>query len=156
MGKTDMAAVITIDGPSGSGKGTIAHLVAQRLGWHCLDSGALYRLVGLAAARAGIGDDQFDELARIARTMDASFTGRRTLLNGEDVSLEIRSEKAGNAASRVAAVPQVRAALLDWQRAYARQPGLVADGRDMGTVVFPCPGENLSHRECRGARAKAL
>jgi len=137
MGKTDMAAVITIDGPSGSGKGTIAHLVAQRLGWHCLDSGALYRLVGLAAARAGIGDDQFDELARIARTMDASFTGRRTLLNGEDVSLEIRSEKAGNAASRVAAVPQVRAALLDWQRAYARQPGLVADGRDMGTVVFP-------------------
>ena len=122
MGKTDMAGVITIDGPSGSGKGTIAQLVAQRLGWHCLDSGALYRLVGLAAARAGIGDDQFDELARIARTM---------------VSLEIRSEKAGNAASRVAAVPQVRSALLDWQRAYARQPGLVADGRDMGTVVFP-------------------
>ena len=137
MGKTDMAGVITIDGPSGSGKGTIAQLVAQRLGWHCLDSGALYRLVGLAAARAGIGDDQFDELARIARTMDASFPGGRILLDGDDVSLEIRSEKAGNAASRVAAVPQVRSALLDWQRAYARQPGLVADGRDMGTVVFP-------------------
>ncbi len=137
MGKTDMAGVITIDGPSGSGKGTIAQLVAQRLGWHCLDSGALYRLVGLAAARAGIGDDQFDELARIARTMDASFPGGRILLDGDDVSLEIRSEKAGNAASRVAAVPQVRSALLDWQRAYARQPGLVADGRDMGTVVCP-------------------
>ena len=137
MGKTDMAGVITIDGPSGSGNGTIAQLVAQRLGWHCLDSGALYRLVGLAAARAGIGDDQFDELARIARTMDASFPGGRILLDGDDVSLEIRSEKAGNAASRVAAVPQVRSALLDWQRAYARQPGLVADGRDMGTVVFP-------------------
>ena len=85
-----MAGVITIDGPSGSGKGTIAQLVAQRLGWHCLDSGALYRLVGLAAARAGIGDDQFDELARIARTMDASFPGGRILLDGDDVSLEIR------------------------------------------------------------------
>lgn len=132
-----MVPVITIDGPSGSGKGTIAHLVARRLGWHCLDSGALYRLAGLAAERSGVEPDRVDKLAQIARSMDVVFDDGRVLLDGDDVTLAIRSETAGNAASRVAAIPQVRAALLEWQRGYAKAPGLVADGRDMGTVVFP-------------------
>jgi cytidylate kinase len=132
-----MERVITIDGPSGSGKGTIAEQVAKRLGWHCLDSGALYRLVGLAAERAGIELDQAGKLADLARTMEAEFKGGCVFLQGEDVSTAIRTETAGNAASKVAALPAVREALLDWQRAYARAPGLVADGRDMGSVVFP-------------------
>jgi cytidylate kinase len=129
--------VITIDGPSGSGKGTIAEMVAKRLGWHCLDSGALYRLVGLAAERADIELDQAGKLADLARTMEAEFKDGRVFLQGEDVSTAIRTETAGNAASKVAALPEVREALLDWQRNYARAPGLVADGRDMGSVVFP-------------------
>jgi cytidylate kinase len=132
-----MIRVITIDGPSGSGKGTIAAHLAERLGWHCLDSGALYRLVGLAAGRVGVGLEQPAKLAEIARNMRVEFRDGQVYLDGEDVSLDIRSETAGNAASRVAAVPALRAALLDWQRAYARAPGLVADGRDMGSVVFP-------------------
>jgi cytidylate kinase len=129
--------VVTIDGPSGSGKGTIARLLADRLGWHCLDSGALYRLVGVAADRAGVPFDDPAALAEIARGLPAVFDGERILLGGEDVSTLIRTEQAGALASRVAAVPAVREALLDWQRAQARAPGLVADGRDMGTVVFP-------------------
>ncbi|MCP4996814.1 MAG: (d)CMP kinase [Gammaproteobacteria bacterium] len=129
--------VITIDGPSGSGKGTIANRVAERLGWHCLDSGALYRLVGLAAQRAGVTADKPREVAEIARGMQVEFKPGRVLLEGEDVSRMIRTETAGNEASKVAVIPEVRAALLDWQRNYARTPGLVADGRDMGTVVFP-------------------
>ena len=132
-----MAAVITIDGPSGSGKGTIAELLAKRLGWHCLDSGALYRLVGLAAERAGISFDDAAKLAETARSMDVEFRSGQVLMDGEDVSTAIRTETAGNAASKVAAVPEVRDALLQWQRDYAREPGLVADGRDMGSVVFP-------------------
>jgi len=129
--------IITIDGPSGSGKGTIAERVAARLGWHCLDSGALYRLVGLAAERAGVGPEQPEQLAEIARTLQVEFRGGTIFLAGEDVGTAIRTEQAGNAASRVAAVPEVRTALLEWQRSYAREPGLVADGRDMGSVVFP-------------------
>lgn len=132
-----MAPVITIDGPSGSGKGTIATLVAQRLGWHCLDSGALYRLLGLSAERAGIGLDQGEKLADLARSMEVEFRGREIFLDGVEVSTDIRTEKAGNAASKVAALPAVREALLQWQRSCARAPGLVADGRDMGSVVFP-------------------
>jgi cytidylate kinase len=132
-----MAAVITIDGPSGSGKGTIAELLAKRLGWHCLDSGALYRLVGLAAERAGISFDDAAKLAETARSMEVEFRPGQVLMDGEDVSTAIRTETAGNAASKVAAVPEVREALLQWQRDYAREPGLVADGRDMGSVVFP-------------------
>ncbi len=132
-----MAAVITIDGPSGSGKGTIAERLAKRLGWHCLDSGALYRLVGFAAERAGISFDDAAKLAEIARSMSVEFRSGQVLLNGEDVSSAIRTETAGNAASKVAALPEVREALLQWQRDYAREPGLVADGRDMGSVVFP-------------------
>lgn len=129
--------IITIDGPSGSGKGTIAARVAERLGWHFLDSGALYRLVGLAAERANCDVTNPAGLATIARNLRVEFRGARVLLEGEDVSLAIRTETAGNAASRVAAVPEVRAALLDWQREKAKPPGLVADGRDMGSIVFP-------------------
>ncbi|MES9938840.1 MAG: (d)CMP kinase, partial [Sedimenticola sp.] len=129
-----MARVITIDGPSGSGKGTIAELVAERLGWHCLDSGALYRLVGLAVDRADIGFEDAAKIAEIARNLDVEFQGRKILMSREDVSLAIRTETAGNNASKVAAIPEVRAALLAWQQDYAREPGLVADGRDMGSV----------------------
>jgi cytidylate kinase len=131
------ARIITIDGPSGSGKGTIAGLLAKRLGWRVLDSGALYRLVGLAAERAGISLDAEDKIAEMARNMKVSFESGAVLMAGEDVSLAIRSETAGNNASKVAALPAVRQALLEWQRKQACAPGLVADGRDMGTVVFP-------------------
>ncbi len=135
-----MIPVITIDGPSGSGKGTIASLLAERLGWEVLDSGALYRLVGYAAEKSGIGFDQVDNLCEIARNLNVTFKGDQILLDGEEVSRFIRTEMAGNAASKVAAVPEVRAALLEWQRSFAREPGLVADGRDMGSVVFPDAG----------------
>ena len=132
-----MIAVITIDGPSGTGKGTLATLLATRLGWHCLDSGALYRVLGLAAERRGIDLDEGLALAPLAATLMVTFDGGRVLLDGEDLGNSIRSEAAGAAASRVAVHPEVRTALLDWQRRQARAPGLVADGRDMGTVVFP-------------------
>ncbi len=129
--------VLTIDGPSGSGKGTVAARVAEKLGWHVLDSGALYRLTALAARRAGVDFADHAAVAEIARKLPVRFEGGKVFLDGEDVSLAIRTETAGNDASKVAAIPEVRAALLDWQRGYARQPGLVADGRDMGTKVFP-------------------
>lgn len=137
------APVIAIDGPSGSGKGTIAHAAARRLGWHLLDSGALYRLVALAAERRGVPLHDEAALARVAAGLEAEFlsgeTDRssRTLLEGEDVSEAIRSQRCGESASRVAALGAVRRALLARQRALRRPPGLVADGRDMGTVVFP-------------------
>ena len=129
--------VITIDGPSGSGKGTIAARLAERLGWGVLDSGALYRLVGLAVTRAGVDFGDAAAVAQLARNLPVQFRSGQVWLDGEDVSLAIRTETAGNNASRVAAIPAVREALLSWQRDYARMPGLVADGRDMGTVVFP-------------------
>lgn len=149
-----MTPVITIDGPSGSGKGTIAEQVAKRLGWHCLDSGALYRLLGLSADRAGISIDQVDKLAQLARTMKVEFRQGEVFLDGEEVTLAIRSESAGNAASKVAAVPEVRSALLEWQRDYARAPGLVADGRDMGSVVFPDAGVKIYLTASAGERAQ--
>lgn len=149
-----MIPVITIDGPSGSGKGTIAEQVAKRLGWHCLDSGALYRLLGLSADRAGIGVDQVGKLAQLARNMKVEFRQSAVFLDDEEVTLAIRSESAGNAASKVAAVPEVRSALLAWQRDYARAPGLVADGRDMGSVVFPDAGVKIYLTASAGERAQ--
>jgi CMP/dCMP kinase len=134
--------IVTIDGPSGSGKGTISRAVAQRVGWHLLDSGALYRLVALAGKAAGAAGDDAGRHAQIAGEMRVEFGvaadgNERVRLEGRDVTAEIRSEEAGRGASRVAAWPAVRQALLARQRAFARLPGLVADGRDMGTVVFP-------------------
>jgi cytidylate kinase len=131
------APVITIDGPSGTGKGTIAALLAERLGWHLLDSGALYRALGLAARRAGADLDDGQVLGALAGRIRVAFDGERVLLDGEDVSEAIRTAAAGVDASRVAVHAEVRAALLGWQRAAARPPGLVADGRDMGSQVFP-------------------
>ncbi|OBS10478.1 (d)CMP kinase [Acidihalobacter prosperus] len=135
------APVIAVDGPSGSGKGTISRLLAQRLGWHLLDSGALYRLTALAAMRRGFEFEDATALAAVAGALDVRFAGdgerARVLLEGEDVGLAIRAEDCGAAASRVAALGPVRDALLQRQRDFRRRPGLVADGRDMGTVVFP-------------------
>ncbi|MGH8196629.1 MAG: (d)CMP kinase [Steroidobacteraceae bacterium] len=134
-------AVIAIDGPSGSGKGTVARHVARHLGWHLLDSGALYRLVALAGSRAGLAPDDIAGHARVAATLDVRFGmdaagNEQVQLAGEDVTRELRAEATGEAASRVAAWQDVRSALLDRQRAFARPPGLVADGRDMGSIVF--------------------
>ena len=134
--------VITVDGPSGAGKGTISHMLADTLGWHFLDSGALYRVVGQACLMEGVSWDDHRAVARIARHLDVSF---RTAPSGEvlvackgiDVSREIRTEEGGRGASTVAVIPEVREALLARQREFRRAPGLVADGRDMGTVVFP-------------------
>jgi cytidylate kinase len=134
--------VMTIDGPSGSGKGTVSRAAARALGWALLDSGALYRLVALAGRKAGIGLDDGPGLSRLAASFDIRFGsgdsgGEVVWLDGQDVTGAIRTEGAGNDASKVAALPVVRAALLERQRRFAVPPGLVADGRDMGTVVFP-------------------
>ena len=139
---TQQVPVITIDGPSGSGKGTIARSVAKRLGWHLLDSGSLYRLVALAGQRHGLAADDEAGHEALALRLDAEFGlgpkgEERIRLDGEEVAAEIRTERCGEAASRVAAMGPVRAALVQRQRAFAVPPGLVADGRDMGTVIFP-------------------
>jgi cytidylate kinase len=127
--------VIAIDGPSASGKGTIARRVADALGFHYLESGALYRLVALASLRQGVKDEI--SLSKIAAVMDMAFPGEKILLEKQDVSDAIRAEACSNRASEVAGLPLVRRALLKRQRAFRQPPGLVADGRDMGTVVFP-------------------
>jgi cytidylate kinase len=129
--------VIAIDGPSASGKGTVAARVAERLGFHYLDSGALYRLVTLAALRSAVDLEDEAALARVTAAMDIEFSGDRVFLGGEDVTQALRTEEVSAATSRVAARPPVRAALLDRQRRFRRPSGLVADGRDMGSVVFP-------------------
>ena len=134
---TETAPVITLDGPSGSGKGTVSLKLAQRLRWHYLDSGALYRLVGLLSEQSSVSLDDTDGLALIAEKMQVEFIDGEVFLENQVVGDEIRTEYAGDRASRVAVIPEVRQALLDWQRRCARPPGLVADGRDMGTVVFP-------------------
>lgn len=136
------APIIAIDGPSGSGKGTVSRQVADTLGWNLLDSGALYRLTGLAGHRGRLEATDESGHARLARAMDIRFGmatdgAERVLLDGTDVSRAIRTEAAGERASQVAAMPAVRAALLERQRRFAAPPGLVADGRDMGSVVFP-------------------
>ncbi len=130
------APVIAVDGPSGSGKGTVCALIAARLGWHLLDSGALYRLLALAAGKHGIELTDEAQLRQLAAALDVQFSERRILLEGEDVSEAIRNEQVGAGASLVASLPAVREALLERQRAFRQAPGLVADGRDMGTVVF--------------------
>lgn len=129
--------VITIDGPTASGKGTIAQGVARALGWHALDSGALYRLTALQVQRAGGDGSDEAQAAALARRLDVCFEAGRVLLEGIDVTDLIRLETVGELASRVAAWPDVRRALLARQREFRRPPGLVADGRDMGTVIFP-------------------
>jgi len=134
---TQSVPVIAIDGPSASGKGTVAQRVATALGMHYLDSGALYRLLGLAAQKRGIALDAEAHLAKLAGQVDIRFEGADIWLDGVQVGDELRTEEAGSAASRIAALPKVRAALLDKQRAFRRAPGLVADGRDMASVVFP-------------------
>ena len=136
------APIVTIDGPSGSGKGTIARGVARHAGWHLLDSGALYRLAAMEGIRRGLAPDDVTGHAKWAEVMDVTFGERAdgselVRLAGQDVTVELRSEATGAGASRVAAWPPLRAALLARQHAFAQLPGLVADGRDMGTVVFP-------------------
>ena len=139
--RVDRAPVITIDGPGGSGKGTIAMRLAEHLGWHYLDSGALYRLVAVAAMDRGIAADDSQALGRLARELDISFGthgGTVTiLLDGNRIHGRLRSEPVSAFASLVAAVPAVREALVERQRSFRQAPGLVADGRDMGTVIFP-------------------
>jgi cytidylate kinase len=140
---SDRVPVITIDGPSGSGKGTVTQRVAARLGWRVLDSGALYRLVGYAVDQLQIGFEDENKISEIASKLNVKFVSGKIFLDGAEVTDLIRTETAGNNASKVAAMPGVRAALLDWQRGYAQFPGLVADGRDMGTTVFPHAGVKI-------------
>lgn len=135
--------VLTIDGPSGSGKGTISRSVADTLGWHMLDSGALYRAIGFAAGMEGLDLSDAEAVTRCAQTTKIAFRDprdggeTRVIVNGMDATDEIRTETCGAAASAIAAIPGVRTALFDKQRAFRKAPGLVADGRDMGTVIFP-------------------
>jgi len=137
---TALTPVIAIDGPSASGKGTVSQKVATGLGFHFLDSGALYRLVGLAALQRGVPLDDPDIVAAVAGNLDVVFEGGGVRMDGRNVTDAIRAEEVGVAASRVAALEPVRAALLGRQRAFRQPPGLVADGRDMGSVVFPDAG----------------
>ncbi|EKO3804550.1 (d)CMP kinase [Vibrio harveyi] len=132
--------VVTVDGPSGAGKGTLCMLLARKLGFHLLDSGAIYRVLALAAIHHGVDTESEDALVPLATHLDVQFVAEgdlvKVILEGEDVSGELRKEETGMAASKVAALPRVREALLRRQRAFETAPGLVADGRDMGTVVF--------------------
>lgn len=132
--------VIAIDGPSGSGKGAVSASIASRFGYHLLDSGALYRILGIAVARADIPLEDADAVADLARSLDIEFSTKdpgTVVLDGKDVSMEIRTDLGSDMASKVGAIPEARAALMDRQLAFRKPPGLVADGRDMGTVVFP-------------------
>lgn len=155
-----LVPVLTIDGPSGSGKGTISAHVAAALGWHLLDSGALYRAVGFAASLAGLDLSDAEAVTRCAETTKISFRDpkdggeTRVIVNGLDATAEIRTETCGAAASAIAAIPAVRAALFEKQRSFRRNPGLVADGRDMGTVIFPDAGHKVFLTASAEERAK--
>jgi cytidylate kinase len=152
--------VLTIDGPSGSGKGTIARIIAERLGWHLLDSGALYRAVGYAASMAGLDLSDNEAMTRCAETTKITFRdpkdGRETrvYVNSHDATDELRTETVGAVASAIAAIPSVRTALVDKQLSFRRAPGLVADGRDMGTVIFPDAGFKVFLTASAEERAK--
>ncbi|MBS0583585.1 MAG: (d)CMP kinase [Proteobacteria bacterium] len=155
-----LVPVLTIDGPSGSGKGTISARVADALGWHLLDSGALYRAVGFAAGMAGLDLSDAEAVTRCAETTKISFRDpkdggeTRVIVNGLDATAEIRTETCGAAASAIAAIPSVRAALFDKQRSFLKAPGLVADGRDMGTVIFADAGHKVFLTASAEERAK--
>ena len=134
--------VITLDGPSGTGKGTVCHLLAKHLHWNMLDSGAIYRVLAYAAQQKGITSQDVNQLIQLAGSIDLRFESSETnetqvILDNENISKEIRSEACGQDASQIAVIPEVRTALLERQRDFAQAPGLVTDGRDMGTVVFP-------------------
>lgn len=143
MSRSASVPVLTIDGPSGSGKGTVSRMVAEQLGWRLLDSGALYRAVGYAAGAEGLDLSDVDAMTRCAQTTKIRFqaaadgSDTRVLVNGHDATDELRTETAGAAASAIASIPSVRQALVDMQLGFRKAPGLVADGRDMGTVIFP-------------------
>lgn len=160
MSRKDAIPVLTIDGPSGSGKGTISRLVSEHLGWHLLDSGALYRAVGYAAGMAGLDLSDAEAMTRCAETTKIGFRAStdggetRVIVNGHDATDELRTETCGAAASAIAAIPGVRQALLDKQHAFRRAPGLVADGRDMGTVIFPDAAHKIFLTASAAERAK--
>ena len=161
MSAQSQVPVIAIDGPSGSGKGTIARNVASRLGWHLLDSGALYRLVALAATRDGLPLDDAEKLAEVARNLEVQFDsdnsgGEQIWLSGSIVTDEVRTEECGKGASTVAPLQPVRTALLTLQRGFRRMPGLVADGRDMGTHVFPDAGLKVYLTASAGERLQLI
>lgn len=142
MSETPTIPVVTVDGPSGSGKGTISQILATKLGYHLLDSGALYRLTALAVIKNDIDINQVDKVAQAALDLDVVFEPQpdgeqKVLLNGEDVGVQLRLDETSAMASQVATIPEVREALLIRQKQFRQKPGLVADGRDMGTVVFP-------------------
>lgn len=161
--------VVTVDGPSGAGKGTLCMLLAEKLGFHLLDSGAIYRVLALAAIHHGVNTESEEALVPLATHLDVQFIAEgdlvKVILEGEDVSSELRKEETGTAASKVAALPRVREALLRRQRSFSTEQGLVADGRDMGTVVFPnaevkifldATAEERADRRLKQLQAKGL
>ena len=160
MTRAAVAPVLTIDGPSGSGKGTVSRLVAERLGWRLLDSGALYRAVGYAAGAAGLDLSDVEAMTRCAQSTRIRFQpsadghDTRVLVNGHDATDELRTETAGAAASAIASIPSVRQALVDLQLSFRKAPGLVADGRDMGTVIFPDAAHKVFLTASAAERAK--
>ncbi|HCV19618.1 MAG TPA: (d)CMP kinase, partial [Alteromonas sp.] len=150
--------VVTVDGPSGAGKGTLSALIAEKLGWHLLDSGAIYRVLAVAAMHHDLPVDDESAVVPLASGLDVSFEidkeQRRVVLEGEDVTDDIRTEEVGAVASQIASLARVREALLRRQRAFQQDPGLVADGRDMGTVVFPDANVKLFLTASAEARAE--